>query len=147
MTIFNAEVLLNAATEKSHATSIPPLPEQEFIFTVTKIDFKQPKDGVIIMELSAETTDPVAVAATGINPSRSRWSTFVDLTESGLLDDTDGKNIGIGKIREAVGQNTAGVPWAPAALMGQQFRGKIVQKADAKDATVIRSEIGAVAKL
>jgi hypothetical protein len=144
-TVFNAEMLLNAAASKSFMTFIPPLPEQEFIFTVTKVEFKNPKDGVIVCELQVETADPVAIEATGMNPAKAKYSAFVDLTDQGMLDESDGKNIQLGRIREALGQNVPDVPWTPSMMLGGQFRGKISHKPDGKNPEIIRGEITAVA--
>lgn len=145
MTMFNADVLMNAAINNALSTSIPPMPEGEFIFTVTKLEFKNPKTDVIVLDVLCETVDPAVVEVTGINPSRGKYSAFCDLTESGLLDDSEGKNVQIGALRAALGQNEPGVPWMPAMMVGCQFRGKVAQKPDKDKPEIIRSNIVAVA--
>ena len=43
---------------------------------------------------------------------------FCDLTSDGLLDWGTNKNIALGRLRDAVGQNVDGEPWAPGMLKG-----------------------------
>jgi len=147
MSLFNADVLLNAATESKMSTSIPPMPNGDFIFTITGVEFKNPKDDMVVLEAKVECIDPEVCAVTGMNPTKSKISCFCDLTDSGLLDDAEGKNVQIGKLREAVGQNEAGTPWTPMMLVGAQLRGKVAQEPDKKDPTIIRSNIVATARI
>lgn len=147
MSIFNPEVLMNCVTETQMSTFIPPWPEGEWVVSIAKIDFKNPKENMVLMELTLETIDPDVVSVTGIDPSQVRYAVFLDLTPSGMLDDTEGKNIGVGKIREAVGQNVAGVPWSPSLLAGQQFRVKSTQKSDKDNPEIIRTEVKGIAPL
>ncbi len=147
MSIFNADVLLNCTTEAKLATSIPPMPNGEWIFSITGVEFKNPKPDVIIMDAAVECIDPEVCAVTGMNPTRSKISCFCDVTDTGLLDDTEGKNIQLGKLREALGQNEAGVPWSPMMVVGGQVRGKTQQKPDSKDPSITRSEIVALSRL
>lgn len=56
-------------------------------------------------------------------------SILLDLTEDGTgLDMGKGKNIGLGQIRTALGQNEAGAEWSPAMIEGQPIKVKV--KAD-----------------
>jgi hypothetical protein len=46
-------------------------------------------------------------------------SVLLDITEDGNgLDFGKGKNVGLGQIRGAIGQNTPGQPWSPAMIEG-----------------------------
>lgn len=147
MSLFNPEVLMNCSVETSMSTFIPPWPEGEWVVTITKVDFKQPKDNMVLMECTFETIEPDVVSITGINPSQTRYAVFLDLTDTGMLDTTEGKNVGVGKLREAVGQNVDGVPWSPALLVGQQLRAKSSQKADKDNPEILRTDIKAITAL
>jgi len=53
-------------------------------------------------------------------------SILLDLTEDGSgLDMGKGKNIGLGQLRAALGQNVAGQDWSPAMLEGQPIKVKV----------------------
>lgn len=49
-------------------------------------------------------------------------SIMLDITSEGALDMGEGKNVQLGRLREAVGQNANGRPWSPAMLIGQMAR-------------------------
>lgn len=49
-------------------------------------------------------------------------SIMLDVTSEGALDMGEGKNVQLGRLREAVGQNASGKPWTPAMLIGQMAR-------------------------
>ena len=48
-----------------------------------------------------------------------RQSCMLDVTASGGLDMGKGRNIGLGRLRDALGQNDASRPWSPSLLKGQ----------------------------
>ena len=49
-------------------------------------------------------------------------SIMLDITSEGALDMSEGKNVQLGRLREAVKQNANGKPWSPAMLIGQMAR-------------------------
>jgi hypothetical protein len=55
-----------------------------------------------------------------------------------------GKNVSLGKLREAVGQNKPGKPWSPAHLNGAQLDVLVTHRAD-KDTGDIYAEVKRVA--
>lgn len=49
-----------------------------------------------------------------------RYSIMIDLNESGNgLDMGKGKNVSLGQLRDALGQNDPSKPWSPSMLVGQ----------------------------
>lgn len=53
-------------------------------------------------------------------------SVLLDVTPDGNgLDFSKGKNIGLGQIRTALGQNTPGQPWSPVMIEGQPAKVKV----------------------
>ena len=72
---------------------------------------------------------------------------FLDLNESGGLDTGKGKNIGLGKLREALGQNTAGA-WSFNNLKGAgPVMVKVGWRANPKDPTIQYAEVTSVAPI
>jgi hypothetical protein len=49
---------------------------------------------------------------------RVRQDIWLDQDANGDLDYSKGKNVGLGRLREALGQNQPGQAWSPAALKG-----------------------------
>jgi len=72
-------------------------------------------------------------------------SIMLDLTESGGLDMGKGKNVALGRLREAVGQNTDGRPWQPAMLIGQMARIQVKHRMD--DKNELQHDVNAVTKI
>ncbi len=62
------------------------------------------------------------------NGNNARYSVFIDTTPGGGLDMGEGKNVKLGKLREAVGQNTPGEPWAFSMLIDKTCRCKLVNR-------------------
>ena len=67
-------------------------------------------------------------------------SVMLDVTEAGSLDMGKGKNVTLGRLREAVGQNTDGKPWNPQMLLGQRAKIKIKHSIN-KESGELQSEV------
>lgn len=117
MTDFNAEDLLNTQVSGEMSTKYTPVPEGEWRATIKEIKGRATNKGQSIMDILWEVTDPQVEAVTGMTNSIVRQSIFLDISPSGGLDVSKGKNIGLGKLRAAVGQNGPG-PWSPGMLSG-----------------------------
>lgn len=55
----------------------------------------------------------------------------LDITRDGTLEMGKGKNVGLGQLREALGQNKAGQPWAMSQLGGQVAKIEVKHRLDA----------------
>jgi hypothetical protein len=72
-----------------------------------------------------------------------RMQLFLDLTEEGLLDVGPGRNIALGKLRHAAGQNTA-EEWSIMDLKGAMIGGAQVKHSMNKDTQDVYAEVTAV---
>lgn len=54
-----------------------------------------------------------------------RYSAFLDINEAGSLETGPNRNVQLGALRTAVGQNDANKPWKPMDLEGQVLRIKV----------------------
>jgi len=69
----------------------------------------------------------------------------LDVTPSGTLDFGPNKNIRLGQLRDALGQNVPG--WTPNLLRGAgPFIGKVTHRADKNDPTKKYAEVAKIAK-
>ena len=55
---------------------------------------------------------------TGLDRPMVRQDIWLDLDESGRIAQGKNKNVRLGRVRSAVGQNTDGQPWSPSQLRG-----------------------------
>ncbi len=69
---------------------------------------------------------------------------MLDLTEGGQLDMSKGKNIGLGKLREALGLNNPGQPFSFNMITGRMAKGFVQHRVDGEN---VYAEIKRVAKL
>lgn len=72
-------------------------------------------------------------------------SIMLDITDEGGLDMGEGKNVQLGRLREALGQNDDGAPWQPAMLYGGRARLDIQHRIDNNGDE--QQEVKGVAKL
>lgn len=114
MAKFNADSFLNQTVEAKLDTRRIPHPEGDWDEgQITKIEFKDGSNKEtgkvwVRMSCTVQNTDPQVkddMKLTGDQMPQVRWEEFLDITEEGSLDVSDGKNIKLGKLRQACGQN------------------------------------------
>jgi hypothetical protein len=146
--VFNADAFLNTEITGEMDTKVVPIPEGDWSSQVMKVAFREvtQKDGVkrAIMDVTWEVLDEEVKKSTKLEKPMARQSVFLDLNEQGGLDMGKGRNIQLGKLREAVGQNRSGKAWSPAMLTGQMAIVSIKQRIEGDD---IYSDIKKVTKL
>jgi hypothetical protein len=124
MSAFDPDMFMNTQTTDANDTKFVPVPEGEFDAVIEAITPKTAGDKPVLDVKWAINDEGVKVATGLPNPS-ARQTIWLDLTEQGGLDSSKGKNIGLGKLREALGQNTPGQSWSPGMLIGRVARIKI----------------------
>lgn len=121
--MFDPDSFLSTPVEGSLDTTFTPVPEGEYTASVSKFNFRTPKDSVIL-EVFWEVDDETVRQETGMDNPTVRQSIFLDVTPDGGLDMGKGKNVQLGRLREAVGQNGP-EPWTPGMLEGAVARVKV----------------------
>lgn len=120
MSTFDTDEILNLQTEGKMETSLPPIPEGEWPAYVKDVKARQgEKDGKpwVALDVTWAVTDSFVAGEVGIEEPTARQTVFLDLNESGGLALGKGKNLQLGRLREAVGQNGP-QPWQPSNLIG-----------------------------
>lgn len=114
MAKFNADSFLNQTVEAKLDVRRIPMPEgdhDEMQITELAINSgTSKKDGNLWVQLKAKLvcTDPNVAAEMKLSGDQQPtvyWQEFIDLDDNGQLDISDGKNIKLGKLRQAAGQN------------------------------------------
>lgn len=149
MSTFDPNAFMNASFSEANDTQYVQVPEGEYQATVDKVEAKvvgteTPRP---ILNLSWKITDPAVQTATGRAENYVRQTIWLDVTEAGGLDFGKGKNVGLGKLREALGQNKPGQSWAPGMLVGGVAVVKVKHSIDRRDGVTINAEVNAVTKL
>jgi hypothetical protein len=122
MSTFDINSLLNTQVTEANDTQLIPVPEGEWTGVISKTELRvvKGKDGEApVCEVYWDVDSDEVVAITGRDKNQVRQSVWLDLTASGTLDMGKGKNTSLGRLRDALGQNTPGKPWSFGMLLGQ----------------------------
>ncbi len=110
------------------------------------VDGVSNKDGRTFykLEIPVMIEDPRVTSETGRTPTNVRYETFLDMTDGGSIDMGKGKNIGLGKIREATGNNKPGVNFSIPNLGGKMVKVLVAHEADKNKPDVVYERVKAV---
>lgn len=150
--MFNPEAFLSATITAALDTRRTPCPVGEYPAIV--VDHKV-KSGEIskgdrigetwaAVEVSYEIQDPGVKALLGLPKVTSRQFIMLDLTPEGHLDLAKGKNIQLGKYREACGENDASRPFSFPMCVGKHVVVKVGHRADNNDPEIKYDEVTGV---
>lgn len=149
--MFNPEAFMQATIDQANDTKVIPCPEGEF--HAQAIDVKV-SSGTIgkgertgepwaSLNVTWEIADPNVAAITLRDKTRVRQGVMLDLTSDGNLDMAKGRNIGLGKLRDAVGLNVPGQPFSPTMIIGRAARVAVKHRIDERDGETIQPEVRA----
>jgi hypothetical protein len=153
---FNPENLLDLSADAPMSTREALLPEGDYEGSIESVkgrqttsekgtynwlDFQVKVDGGHLTT-SGQTVSEI----TGRPSTLLRYSMSIDLNDAGGLSAEQGKNVQLGRLREAVGQNAKG-PWTPRNLIGARARFALKHRFDKNDPSIVYQEIRSANKL
>lgn len=146
---FDAQSFLDSAVTASNDTKIIPCPVGEYQGLIEKIAPRQwqSKDGTqtgIAVDIFWSIEDQSVKSALGRDSVIVKQGLMLDTTPTGSLDTSTGKNVGLGRLREAVGKNTPGDAFAFNMLPGLMAKVNVTHRVVGED---IYAEVKGVAKL
>lgn len=138
--IFNPDFILQGQSSDAMSTRTIPLPADLYLAQIMELTprnvqgVKDPTKFYQFLDVKLEIKlSPAAQAELGRETAIRNYSVSLDLTPQGNLDYGKGKNVGLGRLREAVGQNVPGQPWSPMMLKGQVIKVLIKHEPDPRD--------------
>ena len=147
---FDPAVFLNQQFDQANDTRVIPCPAGETLGLADKVEIvpwtsrDQTKSGLKARVLWDVQDDAIRTVC-GRDKVLVPQDIMLDLTESGDLDMGKGKNVRLGRLREALGLNQPGQPFAFGMIQGQL--GKInVKHRPGDDPEDIFAEVDRVAK-
>lgn len=155
--VFNAEKFLNSTVQGASSTVVLVCPEGEYkAFTDDGDKAITFRDGDAARNLSPQCI--VLFAITGDQEPNKflkrekvlvPMTCWLDLTEDGEgLDMAEGKNVNLGRLRKAIGQNDPSAPWNPMMMKGKgPVMIKVGQRSDDKDPSIKYAEVRRVAAI
>lgn len=120
---FDPELFLQTETTDSSSTEFTPFPEGEHVAVVKEVkgrlvEGKDGKPSRPVMDVTWECSSPEVQEALGREAGTIRQTVWLDMMAGGGLDMGKGRNVQLGRLREALGQNEPGRPWSPLNLVG-----------------------------
>lgn len=135
--LFDPEQFSVQTIQGKSSTEAIPVPEGIYASAPRRFEFSQitTKNGpAIICKIDWPIVDEVAQQATGRPQSLARQTIWIDTKDvdgKEVFDSDKGMNVGVGRLREALDQNTPGQEWnfhmiigVPARIMVQHRSGK-----------------------
>lgn len=157
MSVFNPDNFLNQTVEGEMATVRTPVDEGEYPMVIDdsekgvqlrSVEIKKGANAgktTLACDITMIILDEALKAKLNRDKVTSRLSFFVDLTPDGKIATGEDKNLKLGRLREALGQNVPGQPWSFAMLRGSgPVLGKIKHRPDENDEKIVYDEVVAV---
>lgn len=138
MSVFDPTAFLDSTTTDANSTTVIPIPAGPYRGYIKpgSLAMKQwqKKDdpSVCGWKLSCHITldAPNVAEEIGRKELNVRHEIMLDTTEGGGLDFGKGKNVALGRLREALGQNVAGQPWSPRMMEGRPLALELSHRLD-----------------
>jgi len=131
---FDPDSFLNTTTTQAGDTRLQPVPVGEYPALVTEVKARQwtgksdPTKSGVALDLTWELESMDLKHALGRDKITVKQGIMLDLTPDGALDFGTGRNVSLGRLREAVGLNTPGQPFAFSMLQGRAANVKVTHR-------------------
>ena len=147
--MFDPEELLNAQASDANQTRMDPVPEGEYQAIIEDVQASKIGDKEIpVLNVRWKIEDPELAQRLNRQEVQVRQTVFLDIDESGSLATGANKNIQLGRLREAVGQNKKGQPWSPRNLIGAgPALVSVTHRQDKNDPEIVYDQVQRVAPL
>ena len=149
MSNFDPQAFLDSSISGSNDTKVIPVPVGDYMGIIDKVLPRQwqSKDGSqtgIALDVFWSVEDPNVKAVLGRDSVICKQGIMLDITPQGGLDMNKGKNIGLGRLREAVNMNDEATPFSFAMLPGQAATISVSHRINGEETY---SEVKGVARL
>lgn len=148
--MFNPDTFLETSVTEANDTKLIPVPVGEYNAVITDVKARQwqgkadPSKSGVALDLQWEIDDVNVKALLDRDKVTVKQGVMLDMSDSGGLDMGKGKNVSLGKLREAVGLNEPGRAFAFSQLLGQMAKVKVDHRIDGEN---IYAEVKQVARI
>lgn len=152
---FNAEAFMQAKHKGALDTKLPVVPIGEYRLQLERLVPREQEvkkgerkgETIVILDVIWEVLDERLKELLNMAKVTVRQSLFLDLTPEGQLDFGKAKNVALGRLREALGQNDPKKEWFPNMMLGAIVKGKVDHQPNEEDPTSPFSKVTSVAPL
>lgn len=151
--MFDPNTFLADTVTGANDTKYIPIPQGEYPAIIKECKARQmpskadPSKKVTVVDVVYEIDDNTVKEVTGLDNPTVRQSIFLDLTPLDKLDMSKGKNIGLGKLREALGLNDPNKPFSFDDLPGRAAIVQVEHTPNANSPGDVYSNVAKVGKL
>lgn len=148
--MFSPDQFLDMPIEGSNDTKVVPVPIGEYTAIADDVKVRQwqakddPSKSGLALDITWIIDDAGLRDLLGREKVTCKQGIMLDLTESGGIDMGKGRNIGLGRLREALGLNDPGQPFAFSMIPGRMAKVSIKHRVHEED---VFAEVKGVAKL
>lgn len=150
MSMFSPEQFLDMQTIEANDTVVAPVPVGEYIAVVKDVKMRpwqsksDPSKAGMALDVQWTIDDQSVKAALGRDEVNVKQGVMLDIREDGQgLDMGKGRNIGLGRLREATNLNAKGQPFAVTMLVGRMAKVKVDHRVDGEN---VYAEVKQVAR-
>lgn len=146
--MFDPNSFLDMQVTEPNDTKVVPVPVGEYTAVVEKVSTRQwtkkddPSVSGITLEVFWAIDDENVKALLGRDKITVKQGVMLDLSDSGLLDMGKGRNVGLGRLREATDLNVAGQPFSFNMITGRVAKVVVSHRIDGEN---IFAEVKSVA--
>lgn len=150
MTTFDPNQFLDMQVTDSNDTKVVPVPVGEYVAVAEDVKVRSwskrddPSVAGLALDIVWVIDDQQVKEFLGRDKVTVKQGVMLDLKDDGGLDMGKGKNVGLGRLREAVDLNKPGVPFAFSFITGRAAKISVKHRVDGED---IYAEVKGVAKL
>ena len=126
--MFNPDQFLDMQIEGQNDTKIVPVPAGEYTAMIEEVKVRQwqakadPSKSGLTLDVQWSIDDASVKELLGRDKVTVKQGIMLDLTDAGGLDMGKGRNIGLGRLREALDLNQPGRPFSFTMLTGRVAR-------------------------
>ena len=134
--MFNPEQFLDMQVTESNDTKLIPIPTDEYTGVAESVSCRQwqskkdPSVSGLTLDVVWSLDSAELRELLGREKVTVRQGIMLDLTESGTLDMGKGRNVALGRLREALDLNTPGVAFSFNQIPGRVAKVSVTQRID-----------------
>lgn len=148
--MFSPEQFLDMQVTESNDTRTIPVPVGEYTAVAEEVKCRQwqskkdPSMAGLTLDITWSVDDAAVKELLGRDKVTVKQGIMLDLTDAGGLDMGKGRNVGLGRLREALGLNTPGQPFSFMMVSGRVAKISVSHRIDGEN---IYAEVKGVAKM
>lgn len=150
MSQFNPEQFLDQTVTEANDTIVIPVPVGDYTAVATEVKCRSwqskndPSLAGLALDITWEIDDESVKELLGRQKVTAKQGIMLDLTDSGGLDMSKGRNVALGRLREALDLNQPGVPFSFSKIPGRVARISVSHRINGEE---LFAEVKRVAKL